>query len=106
MKNNIENPEYSYDQINSMIEDYDNNNYNSQIVKRFIADTKHRKGLIFWVKYVVSIWLLLVIFVVALNSVLSLNLKESVLITLLTTTTVNILGLAYIVLKGLFEIKT
>lgn len=38
----------------------------------------------------------------ALHGYNTLNLDKEVLITLLATTTVNVLGLAYIVLKGIF----
>jgi hypothetical protein len=86
-------------------EDYDRHNMHWQQTRRFAEDTKHRKGLIKWVKYVVSIWLFLVLFVVTFNLFFRFNLSDSVLITLLATTTVNILGLAYIVLKGLFQLR-
>ena len=85
-------------------EDYDKHNLKWQKTKRFAEDTGHRRGLVLWVKYVVSLWLSGVLFVVAFNTIFQLNLSDSVLITLLTTTTVNILGLAYIVLKGLFKL--
>jgi len=45
------------------------------------------------------------LFVVTFNSTFSFKLSDSVLITLLATTTVNILGLAFIVLQGLFQIN-
>ena len=86
-------------------EDYDKHNIKWQKAKRFAEDTKHRRGLVLWVKYVVSFWLFGVLSVVSLNSLLHFELSENVLIALLTTTTVNILGLAYIVLKGLFKLE-
>ena len=86
-------------------EDYDRYDIKWQKTRRFAEDTRHRKGLVSWVKYVVSLWLLGVLFVVTFNSIFHFYLSDSVLITLLTTTTVNILGLAYIVLKGLFQLK-
>ena len=91
--------------ISSSGEDYDKYDLEWQKIKRFAEDTGHRRWLIFWVKCVVSIWLLCVIIVVTFNSVFRFNLSDSVLIALLTTTTVNILGLAYIVLQGLFKVK-
>lgn len=84
-------------------EDYDQHGLKWQKTKRFAEDTKHRKKLISWVKWVVSLWLIAVMTVLMLNNVWF-RLEPSVLITLLTTTTVNILGLAYIVLKGLFDL--
>ena len=84
-------------------ENHDKYGLEKQKTRRFSEDTDHRSGLITWVKWVVSLWLLCTITVVAFNSILHLDLKEGVLIVLLTTTTVNILGLAYIVLQGLFK---
>lgn len=69
---------------------------------RYKQDTKERKLLSHWVICVVSIWLFLVISTLICNSLLSIGLSDTVCVTLLTTTTINILGLAYIVLKGLF----
>jgi len=89
--------------INREEEDYDKHDDKWQKAKRFAEDTRHRKGLIFWVKWVVSLWLSFVLAVVAFNNILCLKLSDNVLITLLATTTANILGLAYIVLKGLFK---
>jgi len=89
---------------NNVDEDYDKHDIGWQKTRRFAEDTKHRKGLVSWVKFVVTSWLACVLFVVTFNLKLSLNLSDTVLVTLLTTTTINILGLAYIVLKGLFQL--
>ena len=69
---------------------------------RFKNDTKWRCRLSWWVIIVDSAWLLLVIVILFLND-LFLHLDNSVLITLLGTTTANVLGLAVIVLRGLFR---
>ena len=84
---------------------YDTSDYSAQRTRRFSEDTDHRSGLIFWVKLVVSLWLFCAIIVVAFNNLFHFKLNDSVLIALLTTTTLNILGLAYIVLQGLFDVK-
>lgn len=47
-------------------------------------------------------WLMSVMALIYLHGYNTLNLDKEVLITLLATTTVNVLGLAYIVLKGIF----
>jgi len=70
---------------------------------RYGQDTEERKLLSHWVMFVVSIWLVLVFFAVVFNRVLCLNMETSVSLMLLGTTTVNILGLAFIVLRGLFD---
>lgn len=53
--------------------------------------------------WVVSIWLLCVLLIMCLNQVLGLGIKVEVQITLLATTTLNVLGLANIILNGLFN---
>ena len=70
--------------------------------KRYGQDTRYRKILAHWVMSVVSLWLLLVLLVITFNKIWCLNISESVCITLLATTTVNVLGLAFIVLNGIF----
>ncbi|MDR1938643.1 MAG: hypothetical protein LBQ73_09150 [Tannerellaceae bacterium] len=74
--------------------------------ERYKQDTDERKLLSHWVMCVVSIWLFLVLLILSMNNLLHLNLSDTVVCMLLGTTTINILGLAYIVLKGLFESKS
>lgn len=62
-------------------------------------DILHRKILVFWVMGIVSLWLVAVLYIIVWR-----DLSDTVKITLLTTTTVNILGLPYIILKGLFKV--
>lgn len=59
--------------------------------------------LVWWMMWVVSIWLLCVLLIMCLNQVLGLGIKVEVQITLLATTTLNVLGLANIILNGLFN---
>lgn len=68
---------------------------------RFAQDTRHRHRLVWWMMWVVSIWLLSVLLITCLNQVLGLGVKVEVQITLLATTTLNVLGLANIILNGL-----
>lgn len=63
-------------------------------------DILHRKKLVYWVMWVVSLWLIVVIIII----IFCVDLSDTVKITLLTTTTINILGLPYIILKGLFKV--
>lgn len=67
--------------------------------ERYSGDTEIRKNLAYWSASLVSIYLLVVFLILVLSS----DISENVLITLLTTTTINVLGLMLIVLKGLFE---
>jgi hypothetical protein len=69
---------------------------------RYTQDTKERKLLSHWVMCVVSLWLLGVLTVISFNKVWNLCISPTVCSVLLGTTTANILGLAFIVLKGLF----
>lgn len=82
--------------------DPDSLNISEQKRKRYEQNTLHRNFLVHWVAWVISLWLLIVINVIIANAKLKLGMESEVQITLLATTTVNVLGLAYIVLKGLF----
>lgn len=64
-----------------------------------------QKGVARWVKWVVSLWLLFIALVVVSVGKSWLNYSDGVLMTLLATTTVNIIGLAYFMAKGLFPGK-
>lgn len=69
--------------------------------KAIDQDIKHRNILVYWVMSVVSVWLIAVVLII----VFCRNLTDTVKVTLLTTTTINILGLPFIILKGLFGDK-
>lgn len=85
--------------------DMDDLSMKQQIQKRYEQDTRFRKHLAHWVMYIVPVWLGCVLFIITFNNPFCFNLDSKVLITLLATTTVNVLGLAYIVLKGIFPQK-
>jgi hypothetical protein len=68
--------------------------------KRYKANTKLRRQLAEWATAVVSVWLFLVLTILSLNDG---RLSDNVLMTLLGTTTLNVLGLMAIVLRGLFD---
>lgn len=80
----------------------DSMDINQQKRIRFSQDTKHRRQLVIWMMCVVSAWLLIVLFIVVFNGILKLSVSDNVMIALLATTTVNVLGLANIILNGLF----
>jgi len=69
---------------------------------RYGQDTEERKLLSHWVMCVVSIWLFLVLLAIVFNELWHLGINQTVSVVLLGTTTINILGLAFIVLRGLF----
>lgn len=71
---------------------------------RFKKDTTWRCRLSWWVIFADSLWLLAILIILCWNNT-SFHLNDNVLIMLLGTTTANVLGLAFIVLKGLFDIK-
>ena len=87
----------------SEIQDVDQNSLKVQIRERYSQDTHFRKHLARWVMWIVPAWLILVLIIVFLCGFGLTSLDSSVLITLLATTTINVLGLAYIVLKGIFK---
>lgn len=84
-------------------DDIDSLDLKEQKRERYSQDTKYRKHLAIWVMWVVSIWLAAVLLIITVVAIWDLSMKPNVQITLLATTTVNVLGLAYIVLKGIFK---
>ncbi len=71
---------------------------------RYREDTKHRKNLSTWAAVIVSIWLISVLLILTFNTSW-LDLSDTVMVALLSTTTLNVLGMMVIVLRGLFENK-
>lgn len=84
------------------VQDADLLTMDEQRRKRFSQDTHHRNVLVQWMIWLVSIWLFVVLFAVILNGPLNLGIESEVLYVLLATTTINVLGLANIILNGLF----
>lgn len=70
---------------------------------RYMSDTSDRKWLGIWTAIVVSFWLLAVLLILVFNKACEISLSDSVLIALLGTTTLNVLGLSFIVLRGHFQ---
>lgn len=70
---------------------------------RYLSDTTDRKWLAVWTAIVVSIWLFVVLFILIFNEQFNIKLNTTVIVALLGTTTLNVLGLSYIVLKGHFQ---
>lgn len=85
--------------------DLDIKSLEEQESERFGQDTGHRRTLIIWMIVIISSWLGLVIIVVFLNGPLRLGISDTVLATLLATTTANVLGLPSIILRDLFRGK-
>ncbi|MDQ7960377.1 hypothetical protein [Flavobacterium lindanitolerans] len=73
-------------------------------LQRYQQDTNHRSSLVVWAATIVSFWLISIVFILTRNTE-SYQLSDKVMITLLVTTTANILGLMYIVLNDLFKGK-
>lgn len=84
------------------VDDTDKNSIEEQKALRYKQTTKQRNVLANWVMWVVSVWLGLVLLILYLCGFGVTEMPSSVLISLLATTTANVLGLAYIILKGLF----
>lgn len=70
--------------------------------KRFASDTRDRRWLAVWSASVVTLWLASVMIIVFYNNNY-VCLSDSALIMLLGTTTLNVLGLSFIVLRGHFQ---
>lgn len=71
---------------------------NKEKVNRMKSDTRSRTILSYLTFAIISLWLIAVYTLLRLNS-----LSENVYITLLATTTANVIGLPAIVLRGYFK---
>jgi hypothetical protein len=69
------------------------------------SELKLKKGICVWVKWVVSIYLIFIACILLLLVLSEGKLESSVVIALLSTTTINILGLPYMIIKSLFPEK-
>lgn len=85
--------------------DIDSDNLDAQRKRfenqRYKSDTESRGWLGAWTSVVVTLWLIAVLTILILND-RYICLSDTVLTTLLVTTTLNVLGLSFIVLKGHF----
>lgn len=88
--------------LDPALNNVDNESLATQERERYKQDTRQRKFLAQWVVWTNSIWLGLVLVVVFFQGFALITLDITVVNVLLATTTVNVLGLAYIVLEGLF----
>ena len=90
------------------VTDFDSVDFDAQAAlklaqtQRYLSDTQDRKWLAEWSTSVVSLWLFFILIILIANHD-RLHLSDSVLNVLLGTTTLNILGLTYIVLRGHFN---
>jgi hypothetical protein len=64
-----------------------------------------KKGICCWVKWVVSLYLLFIASILIILVLKIGELEKGVIIALLTTTTINILGLPLMIIKSLFPSK-
>lgn len=87
------------------IGDVDVSSMKDQEKIRYSQDTKYRRHLTQWVMHLVPLWLIGVFVVVCLCASGCWKLSDIAFSALLTTMTANILGLAYIVLRGMFPQK-
>ena len=71
-------------------------------IERYKEDTRHRRILSTWAGVVVSFWLLCVVLILVGNTQ-NYGLSDSVLITLLGTTTLNVIALMLVVLNDIFR---
>lgn len=87
------------------IEDIDTSSLKEQEKQRYAQDTKYRKHLTQWVMHIVPLWLIGILFITCMCASTVWHLSDIAISALLATTTANILGLAYIVLRGMFPQK-
>lgn len=86
----------------SILQNPDKNDMEEQEKERFKQDTEFRKHFSNWVMSIVPTWLGLTMVLLFLTGFGCTRFSDTVVVALLTTTTANVLGLAFIVLKGMF----
>lgn len=75
------------------------------MIKRFDIDTLLRKHLAYYFVLIIFLWFASVVCILFFNdNLLDLNLSDAVLITLLTTTSFNVIGMMIIILRNLFPL--
>ncbi|MDD7886378.1 hypothetical protein [Flavivirga sp. 57AJ16] len=70
-------------------------------IQRFLKDTTLRTNLVYIFSAIIVLWLASVIIIVFLNNSF-VCLSDNVIIALLTTTTINVIGMMLIILRNLF----
>jgi len=83
--------------------DVDTKTLDEQKAYRYGKETNQRGWLIVWIMCATSVWLITVLAVVFLLGLGKMDLNITIVTTLLVTTTANVLGLAYIMLQGMFH---
>ena len=69
---------------------------------RYIMNTRFRSEFSYWVMVLIPAWLFMVLVIIILQGFRVIRLDSTETVALLATTSANVLGLAYIVLKGFF----
>lgn len=85
--------------------DIDNESLEEQKKERYKQNTHARRFLTYWVCIIVTFWLLFSIILTVMLYCPNKNIEPSVAITIFGTQTLNVLGLANIVLRSLFNSK-
>ena len=80
---------------------FSNKQYNLE-EERYKSDTQERERIAGWVKVIIPCWLGITAAILVFKGLKVFYLSDTVLGILLGTTTANVLGLGYIVLKGLY----
>ena len=77
--------------------------YSIAQLKRLLDDNKARKTFSQWLFAITVLWMFIVLMIVIQSGRQSIVLSDSVLITLITTTTANVFGFFYVVVNYLFN---
>ncbi len=74
-------------------------------ITRFISNTSLRENMSYWAAFIISCWLIFVAVILIFNND-KYCLSDSVLNTLITTTTINVIGIILICFRDLFNGKS
>lgn len=93
--------------IHVEIQENDEQEFEDLILHRYATNTNLRKHITYSFIINITFWLFAEMTVLYFNNfLLQLHLSDAVLITLLTTSTLNVIGMMTIILKNLFPIQT
>lgn len=73
--------------------------------RRYKDNTEIRKSLVVVFTVIIVFWLLSVLLILVGNNCNHYNLSENTLIAFLTTSSANVIGMMYVILKNLFPVK-
>jgi hypothetical protein len=104
INDDVLNPNIIIEDISEQSSEYlrHRDSYYLQSINSMIQDRRERKKYALWIFAIITIWLYLILIIIIFTGLNIFKLHDNILITLLSTTTVNVFGLCFIVANYLF----